>query len=278
MHLERGSRGFEDDDRLRSTFIRELVLRQSATDDAVDREAQSRVPRTLVRYWHDLAELPEDVRGCLDSWEGLRDEGFEIRTYDDGSARAYVAENFGPLELKAFGRCRHPAMRSDYFRMCFLAKEGGMYVDADDVLVGDGWRSLFRDGRMRLQPLCYDIPASAMVSPGDFRRPDVAGDGRIFYVNNDPLVAPPGHPLMALALARSTERLLGPEQLPVIQATTGPGNMTIALALHANALEEIGKPPDFELLRNWDDIAEMRWNLSYRNDERNWRNVEGSGF
>ena len=60
-----------------------------------------------------------------------------------------------------------------------------------------------------------------------------------------------------------------------IQATTGPGNLTASLAAHTRELIIAGCDPDFELLDNWDTIAEMRWHLSYRNDSRNWRNVYG---
>ena len=272
---------FENDDQLRSTFVRELTLCQlKGAADTVGRSniSSSPIPRTLIRYWHDLSEIPEDVKECLNSWNRLDLEGFEIKTFDDLSAKEYIAEEFGARETAAFGRCRHPAMRSDYLRMCFVLAEGGMYVDADNVLLGDGWRHIFRDGRLKLQPLCYDIPTSRMVSASKIWRVDLSTDGRVFYVNNDPIAAPAGHPMLARALARSTEKLLGDEELPIIQSTTGPGNLTVALATHAHALVSASSPIDFELLRNWDDIAETRWNLSYRGDARNWRNVEGSGF
>ena len=47
------------------------------------------------------------------------------------------------------------------------------------------------------------------------------------------------------------------------------------LAEHVHALVLRGKALDFELIRGWDAIAEMRWDVSYRGDERNWRNVYG---
>lgn len=272
---------FENDDLHRSNFVRELTLRQlKSADDTVGSSniSASGIPRTLIRYWHDLDELPEDVKECLDSWNRLDREGFEIRTFNDLSAKAYIADKFGARETAAFARCRHPAMRSDYLRMCFVLAEGGMYVDADDVLLGDGWRDIFRDDRLKLQPLCYDISASRMVPASQIWLADLPTDGRVFYVNNDPIAAPAGHPMLARALARSTEKLLGDEDVPIIQSTTGPGNLTIALATHADALISADSPLDFELLRNWDDIAETRWDLSYRDDARNWRNVEGSGF
>jgi mannosyltransferase OCH1-like enzyme len=193
--------------------------------------------------------------------------------FSDASASAYIAERYGARERKAFARCRHPAMRSDFLRMCFMLAEGGFYVDADDVLLGDSWKSIFLDGLLKVQPLCYDIPAGGMVPAAEIWRADLPTDGRIFYVNNDPIAAPAGHPVIRRALARATQGLLGEDLFPEIQSTTGPGNLTAALAAHARDLALVGASPDFELLRNWDAIAETRWKLSYRGDTRNWRNM-----
>jgi mannosyltransferase OCH1-like enzyme len=268
--------GFQEDDRLRSAFIRNLTLQQVDRAGALcarDAPQSAVIPRTLIRYWHDPCAVPDDVRACLDSWDRLREAGFEFRMFSDVSASAYIAERYGARERKAFARCRHPAMRSDFLRMCFVFADGGFYVDADDVLLGDGWKTIFRDGLLKVQPLCYDIQAGGMVPAAEIWRADLPTDGRIFYVNNDPIAAPAGHPVIQRALARATERLLGEDLLPEIQSTTGPGNLTAALAAHARDLTLLGASRDFELLRNWDAIAETRWELSYRGDARNWRHM-----
>lgn len=165
-------------------------------------------------------------------------------------------------------------MRSDYLRMCFILREGGLYVDADDILVSADVESLVADGRLKLQPLCYDVDAGAMGSSGEVWRSNLPAGRRIFYANNDPLVAAPNHPVLARALARSTMLLLGGDPRPEIQSTTGPGNLTAALAAHARELEASGRASDFHFIRDWDAIAETRWELSYRNDARNWRNMD----
>lgn len=270
--------GFEENAKLRSAFIRETAQRQlRETYKAADgfEASSASIPKRLIRYWHDPCDLPGDVRACLDSWDRLGDAGFEFHMFDDASGAAYIADHYGDRERTAFARCSHPAMRCDYLRMCFVLAEGGLYVDADDVLLGEGWTQLFRDGRLKLQPLCYDIAAGAMASAADIWRSDLPTGDRVFYVNNDPIAAPPGHPVLCRALADATAKLLDPNWYPEIQSTTGPGNLTAALAAHAHNLQMAGSPPDFELLRDWDSIAEMRWNLSYRNDARNWRNVYG---
>ena len=72
--------GFEENDRLRSDFIRELTLQQLTRDRASlagERADQSaHIPKTLVRFWHDPSDVPPDVQKCLESWNALRDEGF----------------------------------------------------------------------------------------------------------------------------------------------------------------------------------------------------------
>ncbi len=269
--------GFEEDDRLRSAFIRELTLQQldrSATSSAAGLAESALIPKTLIQYWHDPRDVPDDVCACLNSWDRLGEEGFEFRMFNDVSAAAYIADGYGARECEAFARCRHPAMRSDYLRMCFVLAEGGLYVDADDVLLGDGWKYMFRNGGLKVQPLSYDIPSSSMVPAAEIWRADLPTDGRIFYVNNDPIAAPADHPVLRRALARATERLLGEDRLPKIQSTTGPGNFTAALVAHARELKIAGAPFDFELLHDWEAVAETRWELSYRRDARNWRHMD----
>jgi len=280
MKLDRYAKGFEEDDRLRSAFMRELTLHLLDHQSTLKADGWSqsiKVPRTLIRYWHDPNDVPHDVTACLTSWDRLAADGFQFRMFSDASAAAYIGERWDARQQKAFARCRHPAMRSDYLRLCFVVAEGGFYVDADDVLLGDGWRSLFIDSALKLQPLCYDIPTGGMMRASEIRRRDLPTQDRIFYVNNNPIAAPAGHPMLRRALERATERLLGGDPSPEIQSTTGPGNLTAALVAHVRELLLTNKPMDFVLLDDWSAIAETRWDLSYRKDGRNWRNMDSPG-
>lgn len=269
---------FEEDHALRSAFIRELTLEQLALgSDARRQGTRKKIPRTLVRYWHDPDALPDDVGACLGSWSRLRAQGFDFRMFDDRSGAAYVAANYGSRERAAFKRCRHPAMRSDYLRLCFILAEGGLYVDADDILgAGNEWTRLFDDDRLKIQPLCYDINAGGMVPAAAIWRADLSTAARIFYVNNNPIAAPPGHSVVRRALSRATDRLLAGHPRPEIQETTGPGNLTAVLAAYARELRLRGQHLDFVLLRHWEAVAQTRWELTYRGDERNWRNMDSS--
>src|ERR1700730_10750757 len=91
--------------------------------------------------------------------------GFERWLFDDVTAARFIAEHFSALHVLAFKKCQHPAMRSDFFRYAFMLKVGGFYVDADDVYLGGPIERLLGDGRLKLQPLCYDIATDSMRDP-----------------------------------------------------------------------------------------------------------------
>jgi hypothetical protein len=110
-----------------------------------------------------------------------------------------------------------------------------------------------------------------MVNTGNFLAGGAHRPHWIFYVNNNPLISSKRHPIIKLALQRATERLESTVEgeLPEIQETTGPGNLSrsiFELGAAAEALER-----DLVVLREWDSFAISKWPLSYRDDARNWR-------
>ncbi|WP_458097983.1 glycosyltransferase family 32 protein [Roseomonas sp. WA12] len=266
--------GFHEDDLLRSEFVRRLFVAERA-EKALSGTA-STIPKVLVRFWDDAGAVPPDVRDCLDSWNPLREDGFDILTFDDASATAHIRRTGSPRHLDAFSRCHHPAMRSDYFRLCYLSSSGGFYVDADDAMTEGNWPLLYGNSHLKLQPLSFDIPSSTLVEVAGFWRFDRPRPDRLYYVNNNPLVAPAGHPLLSRALERATDALLGATGSMDIQALTGPGNLTVALVEHAHQRALAGLLPDYEMIRDWDRVGRTRWELSYRADDRNWRNMNKS--
>ncbi len=192
--------------------------------------------------------------------------------FDDLQARHFISTKYSHRYLKAFDLCYHPAMRCDYFRLCYILINGGFYVDADEVYQGTDCSGLFCDGRLKVQPLCYDTASATMVSSDIFMRQCQASAHWIFYINNNPIISPPNHPIIGLALERATNILLHCSDRPEIQSTTGPGNLTASIVRHSISSSLTGhRNRDFMILRNWEAISVSRWPLSYRNDYRNWR-------
>ena len=225
-----------------------------------------------MQFWHDLGQLPHDVEECVRSWTVWEASGFEHRLFDGRTAGTFISGSLGARYKRAFERCYHPAMQADYFRLCYVLVEGGFYVDADDVCVGTdiGW--LAEDGRLKLQPLCYDIATGAMVKPTVFLRAGAYDPSWIFYFNNNPLIASPGHPVIEHALREATRflELAGEDELPEIQTATGPGNLS-------KSVFDLGTTTGSDIESNifvlgaWDSLAISHWPLSYRGDARNWR-------
>lgn len=263
----------EEDHAFRSQAIQWVV--HTGPTRLLEDARNEHIPRVIVQFWHDLASLPDDVAECLQSWRSLEPDGFTIRLFDDTEARSFIASEFDALHCMAFDRCYHPAMRCDYFRLCYILRYGGFYVDADEVYKGTDIKRLFLDGTAKLQPLCYDVATQSMVPPDEFLHDTRFPTSRIFYVNNNPILAPPGHALIALALQRATRLLLQDDKRADIQATTGPGNLSASLVRHVAHLERHGEPWDFTIVREWSTISDCRWFLSYRNDARNWRLASG---
>jgi mannosyltransferase OCH1-like enzyme len=261
----------------RSAFIRKLVQRTSSNRN-INEQYVYPTPKTIVQFWHDLRHLPSDIEECIASWTRWETNGYTHRIFDEHTAKAFIGRSLGSRFEHAFERCYHPAMQCDYFRLCYLQVEGGGYFDADDVCVG-GIDWLFEDSRLKLQPLCYDIASATMVDPSVFLAVEAYDPNWIFYVNNNPLVAGPGHPVIERALIRATSLLesAGEDVLPEIQETTGPGNLSKSIFDLGSTLGS-NVENDLMVLRDWDCFAISRWPLSHRDDARNWRHSNQKRF
>lgn len=254
-------------ERTRSEHIRKIVQGGPTVGGSVG----GCIPRTIVQFWDKAGGVPDDVRECIDSWE-LLSGGFERLLFDSVGARDFISDRFSSSHVRAFDLCHHPAMKCDYFRLCYILDRGGFYVDADEVYLGGSLENLFSNDSLKVQPLCYDTSTGEMVGE------DVFVDGKkyskdwIFYVNNNPIISPPNHPVVRLALDRSTRILLGSEgRLTEIQDTTGPINFSVSLVRHHLEMRRDNVGRDFSILSDWGNISISKWPLGYRSDERNWR-------
>lgn len=264
-----------DHHRQRSEFIRNLIQKTQKAQSL--RDSVPGIPKTIVQFWHDLAELPEDVAECITSWSKWESRGFVHRLFDRQSAEDFISRTLSHEHVLAFGRCYHPAMQADYFRLCYIFVEGGLYVDADDVCIATDISFLFRGPQLKVQPLCYDIDSDSMIESTNFLKQSSETKNWIFYVNNNPLAGRKGDPIVERSLMRSTQRLNDARsgELLEIQSATGPGNLS-------RTIFEVGAASDLEgdllILKDWEATAISKWPLSYRSDARNWRHSNQKSF
>jgi len=231
------------------------------------------IPKTIIQYWDNPTHIPSDVIECINTWNKLGFKNYNHLLFNDYSARKFISKKFSQRHVKAYDHCYHPAMKSDYFRLCFIQSNGGCYIDTDDVYSGTNIGHFFSDARLKLQPLCYDVSTNKMVDPDKFTKPEQYSSSWIFYFNNNPIIAPPGNPIIKYALKRSTDALLKSHhnKLPDIQSTTGPGNLTASLVAQIITSNSYDVKSHLRILSNWKNHVDTVWSLSYRNDNRNWR-------
>jgi mannosyltransferase OCH1-like enzyme len=267
----------EEHHKARSRFIQKLIQNPSNTHP-VSSVYDKKPPMQIVQFWDRLDSLPNDVKDCMQTWAKLSQQGIGRMLFDTQRAKDFILKNLGVRHLNAFDKCYHPAMQADYFRLCYIFVEGGCYIDSDDVYNGGEIKSLFNDGRLKIQPLCYDTTSNTMIPPNIFTERGADALSWIFYFNNNPLIACSGHPVIKRALTQATLLLENgvTNGLPEIQSTTGPGNLTRSIF---NAVTENAEiEHTLVVLSKWEEVAKCKWELSYRNDARNWRHSNGISF
>lgn len=265
----------ETDWQLRSLTLKKLILQ--ATPDRPVTLGSSSVPCVLVQYW-DEQEVPDDVNKCLASWAALESRGFTRLLFDRNRARCFILDACGDGHAAAFDAAPHPAARSDYFRLCYLAVHGGWYVDADDQLQEADIGALLLPRGLRVQALCYDIDAGKNIDP---RAALHGSDTRnvIHYVNNNPIIARPGHPIITEALRVATAALHQHTRASSthfdIQAIAGPGLLTLTIAKYGLGSPLTNTELDVEIRTDWNTFAQPVWDLAYRRSGYDWRSWDG---
>ena len=255
--------------RFESMLCRALIL-----DSVQGREphavAKPAIPNRIVQFW-DQTTAPPDVEECMKSWKDAHE--FAYARFDDEKARDFIRENFGSEHLVAYGYCHHPAMRCDYFRLCYLLREGGIYMDADDVYVGGVTDRDLGDSGLRLNFLC--TAKDHRMIPRERVLAELAEQPEWrCYFNNDPLFSSADHPVLQIALDRSTSLITkakGLGETCSIHWVTGPENLTFSLVEYVCRSLRDDRRPDFSVLLNWPRIGAQRWDLAYRSTDRDWR-------
>lgn len=99
-------------------------------DTAVPIEGQAWAEKRvcLFQFWDE--NIPASIYELTQGVAQLN-TAVDYLLFDDASATEFIRAEFGADVLKLYQSCVIPAMRADLFRYCFLARHGGVYVDAD---------------------------------------------------------------------------------------------------------------------------------------------------
>ena len=65
-------------------------------------------------------------------WKVLNPE-YEIILYDDEKIKQFLLEEYGKIHLDIFNYLKDGPIKADFWRLCILYKNGGIYSDIDNV-------------------------------------------------------------------------------------------------------------------------------------------------
>lgn len=159
------------------------------------------IPRELALYWEGTPSEP--VRRGIDRWRAMLPD-WAIEVHDRDAAQAWLSRH-DPDGAAAFARQGSPAGRADLFRACLIARQGGLWVDADEF--------------PRTSPAGWLDGASCVL---------VLESGYGTVANNF-IAALPGLPLLAAFRARVLAQAAASTD-PYPWWDTGPAQLTGALA------------------------------------------------
>ncbi|MFN4100549.1 MAG: tetratricopeptide repeat protein [Pararhodobacter sp.] len=206
------------------------------------------IPPRIFQYW-DSPDLPEAVNGIVDSWRAA--PGFSHVLLHRRDALTFLRDRLGQPWLRAFQMTGHVAEAADFFRLCWLLVEGGIYADADDRLLG-GLDLLTGQGQ-RL--ILVREPMGSLA--------------------NNFIAAAPGHPAIGRAALMARDALLRREN-DNIWSKTGPGLLTRAIAAHLQAPPDSGGAPGADgslaILRQHTIAAHVQFHvpLPYKRTGAHW--------
>ena len=184
------------------------VTETHSDDIPIPTDGTGPIPALIHQYWN-TTPAPPQVLAFADSWRGV--PGYTHRLYDRRTALQILRAEFGPTWVQAFRMAKRPAEEADFLRLCMLARHGGVWADADDVLTGD--LAALLDGADGL--LVF--------------RESVSG-----ALANNVMAAAPGHPAILFAARMARQDLLRRSN-ETIWLKTGPGLLTRAVGQYIAA-------------------------------------------
>jgi len=162
----------------------------------------SQIPKQVIQYW-DAESIPEFLQPILKSWNSV--DGWSHKLFSRRDAKLWIEKNMSPEHVKVFSMLKSAAEQSDFFRLCILMVEGGIYADLDDLRIGS------------LNELCA-LGRDLLL----FQEP-------VGTAANNLICTTPAHMVIQRAIDMCVQAVLSYDN-DIAWSKTGPGLLTRALA------------------------------------------------
>jgi hypothetical protein len=199
------------------------------------------IPRQIAHYWQGPAG-PATQRAAR-RWAQLH-PGFATHMFNATSAAGWLARHYGPDMAARFARFTQPALRADLFRLCWIAREGGVFTDLDEY------------PRIPITPWLEGAGAVLCIEQG------------FGTIANNFIAARAGHPVCSLALAHVCAALDRAEA-PYAWWHSGPAQWTRA----AFEMQFMAGQHDIRYLSQAQYLRHVATNLPYphKRSPDHWR-------
>jgi tetratricopeptide (TPR) repeat protein len=211
--------------------------------------ARGGIPERIIQFW-DSPDITPDIQRLMRSWRD-KNPGYEYVLFNDDTARRFLQENFTADVLAAYVRVREPAQKSDIFRLAYLAKEGGIYVDANDFCLA---------------------PLGGLIAPNALLALYQEDHGT---VGNNFIAVVAQHPVILEALAQAVLAVnRGDSDMPWL--STGPALLTRSIANHiANSKLSYAAVVGKMVVLNRQEFSQkvaIHCLVAYKETNRHWSN------
>jgi mannosyltransferase OCH1-like enzyme len=220
------------------------MLRKTGVFDAPFQPQGSFIPRRIIQYWDSAP--PSDITELMTTWRH-HNADYEWQCFDDDSAEAFLEAHFPARVVSAYRLASQPAQKADLFRLAWLAREGGIYADADD---------------------CCTAPIDSLLPRGASLALYQENYGSIA---NNFIAAIAGHPIILAALDLAVEALQRDDH-DMVWLSTGPGLMTRTFAHHWATSEDSDwlRSVSVMTLGEIQRVVAVHCHARYKATERSW--------
>lgn len=87
--------------------------------------------KIMQTHRYNINDVPENFKKAMMTWKDQKNTTHHY--YNNKQAEEYLMKNFGEKHANAFRDLNIGAFKSDFFRYCWVYKEGGIYADMDSV-------------------------------------------------------------------------------------------------------------------------------------------------
>ncbi|WP_260429039.1 glycosyltransferase [Burkholderia sp. Bp9015] len=258
--------------RMLGRVVRESVARQNENIECCVGGGEYKI----IQYW-DSKDIPSDVREFMGQWEAQY--GNRYIKFDGDSAEEFIRENYPEEFALAYAQCWHPAMKSDFFRLCYIYKNGGCYVDADELpLKRLPAVDLRAKHILMLRPFIRVIDGAGHVnlSISSYIEKYSEYANAEVYFNNAPIIASPKNEIILFALQRAKDIILSNKKYEMsLHDIAGPTGLSLSVVAYLVSHGIKGGTPVNVVSIDWARFARIGSDeeLAYKRDHRDWRKV-----